>query len=69
MNDFIRFEIKAEAFRLSTGHLAPGKDMAANAGHSDEEEAERNSMWTAWCAQNNGMFNKFIQAAENVGVE
>ncbi len=69
MNDFIRYEIKAEAFRLSTGYMAPGKDMAAVANESDEERDDRHLAWSAWCKINDLMFNRFIKAAETVGVE
>lgn len=28
LSDYDRYEIKAEAFRIMTGHMAPGKDAA-----------------------------------------
>lgn len=69
MNDFIRYEIKAEAFRLSTGFMAPGKDVAAAANEGEEARLERDEAWAAWCSVNNLMFDRFIKAAEYVGVE
>ena len=29
MTDLERYEVKAEAFRICTGHMAPGKDAAS----------------------------------------
>jgi hypothetical protein len=47
-----RFEALAEAFRLETGLLAPGKDAPAAAGGFPTEE-ERAARWLAWCAERN----------------
>jgi hypothetical protein len=41
-----RYEIQAEAFRRMTGHMAPGKDVAAAAGPADREE--RMAIYARW---------------------
>ncbi len=40
-----RYEIRAEAFRRMTGHLAPGKDAAAV---SYDETANRTEIYARW---------------------
>lgn len=40
-----RFEIRAEAFRMMTGHMAPGKDIAMSAGGDDDA---REAAWHKW---------------------
>jgi len=39
------FEIKAEAFRRMTGHMAPGKDPGLVAA---EDPAARSAAWEVW---------------------
>ena len=60
MNSVAKYELKAEAFRLETGMLAPGKDSpAALNGPSFEE---REAAWTAWQSKHGASFDLFIQA-------
>lgn len=60
------FEIKAEAFRIMTGYMAPGKDapMYAYAGREDEEERHR--QWGAWCMTYSGIIRAMLRAVEHV---
>lgn len=44
------FEQAAEAFYRATGHLMPGKDIAAAAYAGEEQEAERRAHYKTWCA-------------------
>jgi hypothetical protein len=62
MNANTRLEIKAEAFRLDTGMMAPFKDDPSG----DHTEEERLSEWSAWSKQNEAHFQKFIRATERV---
>lgn len=46
MNDNEWFEVKAEAFRICTGHMAPGKDPASASYPAPFEE--RAKAWEEW---------------------
>ena len=46
MNANDRYEIKAEAFRIMTGHMAPGKDPASASYPASFEE--RMEAWQKW---------------------
>jgi hypothetical protein len=58
----LRFETKAEAFRLHTGMLAPGKDQCDGA-HTDEEREEA---WNKFQAEYRRAFDLFFYAADRV---
>jgi hypothetical protein len=58
----LRYETKAEAFRLHTGMLAPGKDQADGA-HTDEE---REQAWKQFQAEYRKSFDLFFYAADRV---
>lgn len=58
------FEIRAETFRIMTGHLAPGKDTAAAAGTDDYEL--RNELYMQWVSHNMHCFVSVIKAIERV---
>lgn len=48
MDSVTRYEIKAEAFRIMTGHMAPGKDPAPGSyPHSIEVRGLRFEEWSA----------------------
>jgi hypothetical protein len=57
-----RLEIKAEAFRLDTGMMAPFKDDPSG----DHSEEERLLEWCTWGKANEAHFQKFIHAADRV---
>lgn len=42
-----RFEIQAEAFRIMTGNMAPGKDVSPQAYSADIDE--RQAAFNQWC--------------------
>ena len=46
LNSTEEYELKAEAFRVMTGHMAPGKDASA-AGYPAPYE-EREAAWAEW---------------------
>ena len=50
MNLDERYEVKAEAFRIMTGQMAPGKDPPS-ASYSKPFD-ERSAMWEQWRKQN-----------------
>lgn len=54
-----RFEIQAEAFRLMTGHMAPGKDCAAAAGIDEDREAAWNKWWDSYALPVDAMLCAF----------
>ncbi len=58
------FEIKAEAFRRMTGHMAPGKDAAALSYPASYEE--RSAAWEVWNQSNRECFVATIQAMQNI---
>lgn len=63
MSPLIKYEIKAEAFRLhSFGMLAPGKDQCDDA-HTDEE---REDEWKKFQADYGKAFEMFFYAANRI---
>lgn len=60
MNANTQFEIEAYAFKLMTGHMAPGKDSPAAAGPTDDEERERE--WVKWKDENRKCINAMMSA-------
>lgn len=61
LTSFERYEIKAEAFRILTGHLAPGKD-APSAGNPADYEV-RQALWYFWTGSNANIIEALLQAA------
>ena len=58
----LRYETKAEAFRLHTGMLAPGKDQCDGA-HTDDE---REQAWKEFQSEFRSSFDLFFYAADRV---
>ena len=58
------YEILAGAFRLMTGHMAPGKDASA-ASHPAPYE-ERKAAWDAWHVQHGACARAVLQATEKL---
>ena len=54
------YELKAEAFRVMTGHMAPGKDAAAASYPAPYEERE--AAWREWGAQHGEVVRAMILA-------
>ena len=50
LTEIEEFEVLAEAFRIMTGHMAPGKDAAAASGAATYEE--RREAFDAWMETN-----------------
>ena len=50
LDSYFRYEIKAQAFKRMTGHMAPGKD-AASASYPAPVE-ERQKLWDEWLKEN-----------------
>lgn len=61
MNASLRFDIIAEAFRLETGWLAPGKDDASGGNYQI-----RKMQFDNWERRNHRSFDCIIKAIENV---
>lgn len=49
LNSTEEYELKAEAFRVMTGHMAPGKDASAASYPAPYEERE--AAWREWNAK------------------
>ncbi|MCP3704934.1 MAG: hypothetical protein GY954_18640 [Alteromonas sp.] len=50
MNSIEEYEVRAEAFRLMTGHMAPGKDAAPESYPAPFEE--RSEAYKEWAEDN-----------------
>lgn len=64
LTDNERYEVKAEAFRIMTGHMAPGKDAAA-ASYPEPYEVRR-AAFDAWWAQHAEAVRATLIAAERM---
>lgn len=60
LNTTEEYELKAEAFRVMTGHMAPGKDAAAASYPAPYEERE--TAWQEWCAKHGEAVRAMILA-------
>ena len=64
MNANTAFEIKAEAFRIMTGMMAPGKDEGmAGGAHTYEERCQR---WGDWIGLHGEVVNAMLKATDSV---
>jgi hypothetical protein len=59
-----RYEIKAEAFRIITGHMAPGKDASPHSYPASYEE--RSDAWGKFWSTNIPIAEAMIKAFERV---
>ena len=64
MNVNTAYEIRAEAFRIMTGMMAPGKDPGM-AGESASYE-ERCHVWGDWLLNNEDIITAMLKASEHV---
>lgn len=64
LDSYYRYEIKAEAFRIMTGHMAPGKDPAS-ASYPESPEV-RSEVWEAWLKEYGKALNAMITAFERI---
>jgi hypothetical protein len=64
LDNITRFEVQAEAFRVMTGHMAPGKDIPA-AGYGEPYE-ERAAIFDRWMEIHGECVRAMIRAFENV---
>ncbi len=60
LNNIEEYELKAEAFRIMTGHMAPGKDAAAVSCPAPYEERE--AAWREWNAKHGEVARAMILA-------
>jgi len=58
LNSTEEYELKAEAFRVMTGHIAPGKDAAAASYPAPYEERE--AAWREWSAKHGEVVRAMI---------
>lgn len=61
MNPVISYDIRAEAFRRMTGHMAPGKDAAPESYPASYEI--RNEAWNKWNDDNAVIIRFMLLAA------
>lgn len=64
MNTNLKFEIKAKAFEIMTGLLAPGKDCPAACNGSDY--GLREDCWKDWNNRYSKVVNAMILAFEKI---
>lgn len=64
MNSVLRYEIKAEAFRIITGHMPPGKDAAA--GSYPESFESRALLWEYWLKSNSSCIDAMFLSFERM---
>ena len=64
LNSIEKFEIRAEAFRIMSGHMAPGKDAAAES--YPEEYEERAAIYSQWFETHGECVMAMLQAFERV---
>lgn len=61
MNENVRFEIKAEAFRRMHGILAPGKDQREGPSYE-----VRCKLWKEWLNKYDGVITAMLNAVEHI---
>lgn len=59
-----KFEVKAEAFRIMTGHMAPGKDASPQSYPAPYEE--RSKLFAEWIKTHGECVDAMIKAVERV---
>jgi hypothetical protein len=64
LNSVEKFEIQAEAFRIMTGHMAPGKDASPFSYPAPYEERE--AIHKDWTAANSECIRAMLLAFERV---
>ena len=64
LDSYLKFEIGAEAFRIMTGHMAPGKDAAAESYPAPYEE--RTVRYTEWAYANGECVRAMLLAFQRV---
>lgn len=64
LNNYERYEIQAEAFRIMTGHMAPGKDASMHSYPAPYEE--RMAAWVEWSALNIDLVHAMLTATERI---
>ena len=64
MDNYTSYEIRAEAFRLMTGHMAPGKDAAPES--YPEPFEVRSAAWEEWSKQHDEVIRSVLVAVEHV---
>ena len=67
MNSNEKYEITAEAFRLMTGHMAPGKDAASAAYPAPFEE--RSIAYEVWLESHRRCINAMFLSFEHIMVD
>ena len=64
MTDMEWYEVKAEAFRICTRHMAPGKDPAAASYPAPFED--RAAAWDKWMTDNGMVVAAFRSAFNSI---
>lgn len=62
LNDIEKYEVMAGAFRIMTGHMAPGKDASPASYPAPYEDRE--AAWREWFAKNAECVRAVILAVE-----
>ena len=64
MSSVMKYELKAECFRMMTGHIAPGKD--APAAFPSEPYETRLAEWKSWWTENSEAVSAMLAAIETI---
>ena len=64
MNAGLRYELRARAFELMTGQLAPGKDAPAEVNGASMEEREQ--AWREWLEQHFACVEAMLKAVDEL---
>jgi len=67
MNGLLAYEFIAEAFRIDTGYMAPGKDPGIMSGDATFEE--RFEAWEEWNKCNYSIIRAFTLSASRILAE
>lgn len=66
LTELEKFEIVAEAFRLMTGMMAPGKDAGMFAYQGADYETERRNLFDAWSKANSELVQAMFAAFDRI---
>jgi len=64
MNTIEQYEIKARAFQIMTGEMAPGKDVPSCCYSMSFDE--RSEMWDKWLKENSECINAMMRAFNDI---
>lgn len=64
LTSYERYEIQAVAFRIMTGHMAPGKDASFESYPAPWDE--RHDAWKEWIATNGECIQSMLRGIQSI---